>query len=552
VLKENSWSEKAFEISRRTIIIHHPNLIKSDTVFALEHAGWPALVSDASGGIRSANTAAKKLFGSSIDSNPNLNHTLWSRENEMTPAQFFASWPDRPDAAIELRFRGRDGNTCSYQTQVCMLNWEGEELFLLQLFKAPPREQPDLTLEPPVPSTVPPPPVVQPPQTSSGGTVIEANLSQKHKLDCAMQLIRTVALDFNNALTSILGHTSWLLERLEGKNPLRGSLAEIEKSAQRAAEIANDLAAFSRQEKESRAAAGGNLNELVRRAVNGLKEKQPESLNWNLQLEARPFSVHFDEAKLQQALVKILENSVQAMDNFGTIYLRTKNLELSEPLKENNIRLNPGAYVCVEVTDTGKGIPASILPRVFEPFFTTRKDLGHRGLGLAWVYGIVTNHGGSVTIESEVNKGTTARVYLPAQKKIVHDHQGQSSGPGGGETILFIDDEDLLLTMGEMVLSSYGYHVLVANNGYKALEIFSQRAAEIDLVITDLVMPQMSGRELIDRLRRISPNIKIISASGFVRPPSEEDDENYLQKPFASQDLLRKVKQVLDVASGKA
>lgn len=517
------------------------------------------MVTDGEGGIRSANMAAKKLFGSTIEAKPNLAQSIWSRENEMTPLEFFSSWPDRGDAAIELRFRGRDGNTCSYQTQVCLVMWDGQELFLLQLFKAPPREQPDLTLEPPVPSTVPPAPVVQssppapapvPAQSANSGTVVESSLAQKQKLDCAMQLIRTVALDFNNALTSILGHASWLLAKIEAKNPLRSSLVEIEKSAQKAGEIANDLAAFSRQEKEVPTSAAGNINDLVRRAVGIFKERQPESLNWKLELESRPYSAHFDEAKMQQALVKLLENAVQAMDNFGTIYVRTQNLDLANGLKEETVRLAPGAYLCVEIQDTGVGIPDSILPRVFEPFFTTRKDQGHRGLGLAWVYGIVTNHGGSVGITSEVNKGTKVRVYLPAQKKQMQDVGGSLEESGGGETILFIDDEELLLTMGEMVLTSCGYQVLVANNGLKALEIFSQKSSEIDLVITDLVMPQMSGREVIERIRRINPEVKIICASGFVKPPSSGDDENYLQKPFASQDLLRKVKQVLGVNRG--
>ena len=161
------------------------------------------------------------------------------------------------------------------------------------------------------------------------------------------------------------------------------------------------------------------------------------------------------------------------------------------------------------------------------------------------MYGIVTNHGGSVAVSSELNKGTSVRVYLPAQKRVVHDRAGENGDLRGDQTILMIDDEDLLLTMGEMVLSSFGYRVLTANSGLKALEIFAKRGPEIDLVITDLVMPQMSGRELIERLRRVSPDLKVICASGFVRPPSNEDQDNYLQKPFASQDLLRKVKQVL-------
>ncbi len=360
-----------------------------------------------------------------------------------------------------------------------------------------------------------------------------------------MQLIRTVALDFNNALTSILGHSSLLLSKIDPKNPLRDSLVEIEKSAERAAEIANDLATFSQQDKDVKAQTSGNLNDVLRRTIDYFREGQAAQIEWKSDYQSRLFSANFDEAKMQQAFVKILENAVQAMENGGTIHTSTRNLELTQPHKDGIIWIEPGAYVCLEISDTGNGIAAEVLPRIFEPFFTTKKSLAHRGLGLAWVYGIVTNHGGSVAVSSALNTGTSVRVYLPAQKKVVHDSIPDLGNLNGTETILIIDDEDLILTMGEMVLSSFGYRVLTANNGHAALDIFQTRVAEIDLVITDLVMPQMSGRELIERLRRISPGVKIICASGFVRAASSEEDENYLQKPFASQDLLRKVKQVL-------
>jgi nitrogen-specific signal transduction histidine kinase len=390
----------------------------------------------------------------------------------------------------------------------------------------------------------PPQPVIAP-ASGEAGTVMDTNLAQKQKLDCAMQLIRTVALDFNNALTSILGHTSLLLSKIDPKNPARSSLVEIEKSAERAAEVANDLAAFSRQDKDTKAQTSGNLNEVLRRTVDFFRETHPSDLEWKLDLQNRLYSANFDEAKMQQAFVKILENAFQALEGAGTIKASTRNLDLTEGRKDGNVWLESGSYVYVEISDTGKGITPELLPRIFEPFFTTKKSLAHRGLGLAWVYGIVTNHGGVVAVTSEVNKGTNVRVYLPAQKKVAHDSGPDVGDLTGSQTILMIDDEDLLLTMGEMVLSSYGYKVLTANSGQAALDIFQQKASEIDLVITDLVMPQMSGRELIERLRRIAPDVKIICASGFVRPPGNEENENYLQKPFASQDLLRKVKQVL-------
>jgi two-component system, cell cycle sensor histidine kinase and response regulator CckA len=508
------------------------DLMKSETVFALENANWPALLVDASGGIRAASQGAKSVFGEEI-AGQSLSESIWTKENPRSAEELLGSFEESSGGSYELKLKMADGSIATYQTQICTMPSDNGEAFLLQMFNSP-AAAPVLT---------------SPVKTIEGHntsiTVVDAGVAQKQKLDCAMQLIRTVALDFNNALTSILGHASLLLAKSEQKSPIRSSLVEIEKSAQRAAEIASDLAGFSRHEKDTKAQTSGNLNEVLRRTVEIFKERQPETIHWKLDLQNRPFGAKFDEAKMQQAFIKILENAVQAMDNFGTVYISTRNQEISEPLKDGNARLAPGAYICVEIADTGKGIPEDILPRIFEPFFTTKKDSGHRGLGLAWVYGIVTNHAGSVAVKSEVGKGTSVRVYLPAHKKVVSDKTTNLDDLSGNQTILMIDDEDLLLTMGEMVLSSFGYKVLTANSGAKALEIFAAKSQEIDLVITDLVMPQMSGRELIERLRRHSPQVKVICASGFVRPPSTEEEENYLQKPFASQDLLRKVKHVL-------
>ncbi|MEP6662160.1 MAG: ATP-binding protein [Verrucomicrobiota bacterium] len=374
---------------------------------------------------------------------------------------------------------------------------------------------------------------------------VEASAAHKQKLDCALQLARTVALDFNNALTIILGHSSLLLSKMAADNPLRGSLVEIEKSASKAAEIANDLAAFSRQEKEPRAQAAGNINTILQRAVEAFRTPAHAKISWSLQLDRRLFAAFFDEAKIQQAFVKILENAVESIPGEGKISVQTRNLELSAPTQDRTAKLSPGTYVCVEISDTGSGIDAETMPRIFEPFFTTKRASLHRGLGLAWVYGIVTNHGGSVAISSEPGNSTSVRLYLPATTQIVREVAPEIADFRGHQTILFVDDEDLLLTMGQMILSSYGYEVLTANSGKAALEIFSNAKKPIDLIITDLVMPNMSGRELIDQIRQLSPRAKIICSSGYVRAGVNESGE-YLQKPFTSQELLRKVKQMLE------
>jgi CheY-like chemotaxis protein len=383
------------------------------------------------------------------------------------------------------------------------------------------------------------------PQRSAMKVADAGDLILKQKLDCALQLARTVSLDFNNALTSILGHVSFLLSKAEAGHPWRHALMEVEKSAERAAEIAHELQTFSRQEKETRRVPPGNLNLVVSRCVEFFRNAHGGATAWKPQLEKGLFTARFDEAKIQQALTKILENAFEAVDGGGgQIVVQTRNVELSEPTQDRNVRLMPGSYVCMEVSDNGSGIAPDVLPRIFEPFYTTKKS-PHRGLGLALVYGIASNHGGGVAISSEQGKGTSARIYLPAEKQIVRELGGASENLQGTETILVVDDEEMLLSMTETILSDYGYKILTANSGTKALAVLSRDDVQVDLVVTDLVMPGMGGRELVERIRQLAPKVKILCTSGYVMPTDKKGIPAYLQKPFTSDDLLAKVKRVL-------
>jgi len=390
-----------------------------------------------------------------------------------------------------------------------------------------------------VSTPLPPPSAeIKPAATDANGLIL------KQKLDCALQLARTVSLDFNNALTSILGHTSFLLSKAEPGHPWRHSLMEVEKSAAAAAEIANELQIFSRQEKETPRTPPKNLNVVVNRCVDFFKNANGDKIIWKLQLGNSLFGVRFDEAKIQQALTKILENSVEALsDSHGQISVETRNVELTAATQDRNVQLAAGIYICVEISDTGRGIDAETLPRIFEPFFTTKRE-GHRGLGLALVYGIVTNHGGGIAISSEAGKGTSVRVYLPAEKQMAGDTGGKVADLRGTETVLVVDDEAMLLTMTETILSDYGYKVLTANSGQRALAILS-RGEKVDLLITDLVMPGMSGRELIDRVHQLSPGMKVICMSGYMTSGEKQPASRSLRKPFTSVDLLTKVKQAM-------
>jgi CheY-like chemotaxis protein len=374
-------------------------------------------------------------------------------------------------------------------------------------------------------------------------------LQLKQKLDCALQLARTVSLDFNNALTSILGHTSFLLSKAEPGHPWRHSLIEVEKSAERAAEIANELQTFSRQEKEARRVQPGNLNTVVGHCVDFFHNASGAAIVWKLQLEKSLFGARFDEAKLQQALTKVLENAVEAVTGGGQITVQTRNLELTEPTQDRNAQLAAGTYVCVEIADNGAGIGPDVLPRIFEPFFTT-KGKTHRGLGLALAYGIVSNHGGGVAVSSQPGAGASVRIYLSAEKQLAGESAGAGDNLHGSETVLVVDDEALLLTMTETILTEFGYKILTANSGQKALAILSRDNMNVDLVVTDLVMPGMSGRELVERIRQLSPATRILCMSGYSLSADKQVGTPYLRKPFTSAELLAKVRQVITANLG--
>jgi CheY-like chemotaxis protein len=319
---------------------------------------------------------------------------------------------------------------------------------------------------------------------------------------------------------------------------------EVEKSAARAAEISNELGIFSQQEKQSQRAPPGNLNEVVSHCIEFFKNNEGARVTWNVNLEKELFMSRFEEAKIQQALTKVLENAVEAVEGKGQVTVQTRNVELKTAAQDRNVKLNAGSYVTVEISDNGVGIEAVNLPRVFEPFFTTKKP-PHRGLGLALVYGIVSNHGGGVSLSSEPGKGASARVYLPAEKQLVSQNTGPDAGLHGAESILVVDDESMLLTMSEMILSEYGYKVFTINNGQKALTLLSRTDLKVDLLITDLVMPAMGGRELIEKAHALQPQLKILCMSGTMMPPDQQAGLTYLQKPFTSRDLLTKVRNAL-------
>lgn len=490
----------------------------------MENAAWPVFLAGPDGEVLAANAYAKRIFSATFGGEGATLNAVWAAENGGTPADFLRRWEQVPAPVSLLKFRVA-GIVAVFNAAICSTVVDGRKCHVLQLLPA---------------STA----VVPPEAGDKAG--VSGDPALKQKLDCVLQLARTVSLDFNNALTGVLAHTSLLLTKTGSDQAIYRSLLEIEKSAARAAEIAAELAQFSRQEKETRRVPAGNLNLVVSRCVEFARNAHGARFVWRQTLERSLFAARFDEAKLQQALTKILENAAESfgVNAGGQIVVLTRNVELTESTQDRNVRLNAGTYICVEVSDNGIGIEAETLPRIFDPFFTTKRP-PHRGLGLALVYGIITNHGGGVAVSSQPGVGTSARVYLPAEKSFITEAAGSSDELRGTGTVLVVDDESLVLTMADTILSDFGYKVLTANSGPKALSLLGQAGVKVDLVITDLVMPGMGGRELAERIREMDPALPVMPTSGYMMAEDKTGAANYLQKPFTSTELLRKVKAVL-------
>jgi signal transduction histidine kinase len=508
--------------------------MKFDVAFQLENAAWPAFVVEAGGTIRHANQAAVDFFGPKLEGESLSLSALWAGHNE-TAEQFLGRWERSPAAFTPIEYCGKGGKVATFDTCICSAR-DVQKRYIFQL----------LHQRPTAPATNGDLSMMGVAENRPSGT--ETITFQKQRLDCALQLTRSVALDFNNVLTGILAHTSLVLSKMELDHPWRTSLLEVERAAERAAEITHHLASFSRTEKEAPTHASGNLNSVLRRVVGTFQQSKPTGIKWEVQLEKHLYAVKFDEAKVQQVFIKILENAIEAVGEVGRVTITSRNLDVSEATRDRTAQLTPGLYVCIEITDDGKGIEPEFLPRVFEPFFSTKH--GHRGLGLAWVYGIITNHRGGVAVSSRPKAGASVRIYLPASKKIVTETTVLTADTGGKQTILLVDDEELLLTTCQTVLSTYGYQVTCANSGERALEVIAGATAPFDLVITDLVMPRMSGRELIEQIQLRLPGVPVLCTSGFERRPTDED-EAYLAKPFTSQELLRHVQRMLAAASAE-
>jgi two-component system cell cycle sensor histidine kinase/response regulator CckA len=383
---------------------------------------------------------------------------------------------------------------------------------------------------------------------------LEEQLRQAQKMEAVGQLAGGVAHDFNNLLTAITGYSEFALGRLgTGDGKLRENIEEIKRSAGRASALTRQLLAFSR--KQILQPKLLRLDELV----GGLDTMLRRLIGEHIEIAAVYGSdlgfVKADPGQLEQVIVNLAVNARDAMPEGGRLTIETANADLDDAGARAHEGASPGEYVTLTVRDTGDGIDAETLTRIFEPFFTTKEQGKGTGLGLATVYGIAQQSGGFVTVESEPGQGTTFRVYLPRLEGVVpaepEPEPEEVTLAVGSETVLLVEDEAVVRDLLREVLETAGYEVLEAHDGVHALELAEEHAGAIDLLLTDVVMPKMSGRELAERFRTQRPEMRVLYTSGYTDGVIAdqgilEPGTEFLQKPFSFADLTHKVRSVLD------
>ena len=385
---------------------------------------------------------------------------------------------------------------------------------------------------------------------------LETKFAQSQKMQAVGQLAGGVAHDFNNLLTVIIGNSEFLLMRHQAGDPSFKEINEIHQNALRAATLVGQLLAFSRKQTlQPRVLA---LRDVIGELAIMLRRLVREGVALNLAHAPDLWPVHADEAQLSNAIINLVVNARDAMPDGGTVTIRTTNETVPDAVALGTAIMPAGEYVRIDVSDTGVGIPKEHLGKIFDPFFTTKPVGQGTGLGLATVYGIVKQTGGFITVDSEVGRGTTFTIFLPRyhadpNAAVVEPERLTPRDVTGQDTILLVEDEEAVRSFAARALKLRGYNVIEAAGGEEALEIVRSARTPIDLIITDVVMPNMDGPTLVRHVRKLKPEIRIIFMSGYAEEAFRRNDEkaeelHFLPKPFGLKQLAAKVKDVLSHA----
>jgi two-component system, cell cycle sensor histidine kinase and response regulator CckA len=381
---------------------------------------------------------------------------------------------------------------------------------------------------------------------------IEEQLRQSQKLESIGLLAGGIAHDFNNMLTAINGYSDLILRKLNEDDPLRSKIEEIRKASERAGELTYQLLAFSR--KQILRPKPLNINEIVSDVSRMLQRLIGEDIDMRAILNERLGQVETDRGQITQVLMNLAVNARDAMPRGGKLTIETDNVLLDEVYVQQHATVTPGRYVMLAVSDTGIGMDAETRERIFEPFFTTKEVGAGTGMGLATVYGIVKQSGGHIWVYSELNQGTTFKIYLPRINKESERLDEETSDmvlPAGTEKILLVEDEELVRNLIKQILETCGYEVHETANGAEAVKLCEGTGYDFDLLITDVVMPEMGGRELVKWLSASLPSLRALYMSGYtdkaiVHHGILKEGTNFIQKPFTPEAFARKVRDVLD------
>jgi signal transduction histidine kinase len=381
----------------------------------------------------------------------------------------------------------------------------------------------------------------------------EDQLRQAQKLEAVARLAAGVAHDFNNIITAISGHSEMLLRQLEADDPKRKNAEQIEKCASMAATLTRQLLTFSRKQAiEPRVL---KLNDVIRNVEKMLRRLIGEDIEFRANLDPAAGYIKADPGQIEQVVVNLTVNARDAMPNGGKLLISTSNLTVDESDARARSGLSPGKYVVLSVADTGTGMTEEVKAHIFEPFFTTKAPGKGTGLGLATGFGIVKQSSGHIEVETQLGKGTTFKICFPQVPEPVEpvavEPQEETEVAGGTETVLLVEDETVVRELAVTALRERGYQVIEAANGAEGLFLARQHQGKIDLILTDVVMPVMGGKEMADALRETHPETKVLFTSGYsdevigrhgvLRPGIE-----FLQKPYHSATLARRVREVLD------
>ena len=383
--------------------------------------------------------------------------------------------------------------------------------------------------------------------------LLEEQLRQAQKLESLGTLAGGIAHDFNNVLGIILGYTSVLEETKADPKKSSRSIAAINKAVQRGAALVRQLLTFAR--KTDTLFESVRLNEVILELAGMLEQTFPRTIQVSSHLEKEIPSITGDGNQLHQALLNLSVNARDAMPSGGTLTFTTRALMGAE-VRRRFPEAQRKKYVCISVADTGIGMDKPLLARAFEPFFTTKEEGHGTGLGLAVVYGIVASHHGFIDVESQVSRGTTFHLYFPIPERniqvpLIAAEQPQGQAAGGTETLLVVEDEEMMLDLLKNILAGKGYRVMTAKDGAEAIEVYTQHKDQIDLVLMDMGLPKLSGAEVLKKLQGVNPKVKVILASGYVSPHMKSEVlkagvKHFVQKPYIPQEILRHIRKVLE------